>query len=297
MTSIDKRPNVFLAGAPKCGTTSLANWLAAHPQCYVSSPKEPHFFGDFLRKRMTLDQYDKLFAEAGPAQKVRIDASTSYFTIPYAIAEILEYRPDARFVVMLRNPVDLVYSLYSEVFYGGAETASSFEDAWRLQKDRKQGTGIPLSCNNPSMLFYRDQALLGQAMSNLLEQVGRERVHWIFTEDLKHDPQRCYRDVLEFLGLDDDGREAFPVMNRAKRHKYPAMNRALRTLGLWRSRLGLPGFGIRTALNRKAKVEAKREPLSEEFRRELYSSFEEDIHLLEQLTGRDLSGWAPKHST
>lgn len=296
MTNTDRQPNVFLAGAPKCGTTSLANWLAAHPQCYVSSPKEPHFFGDFLRKHMTQGQYEKLFAEARPVHKARIDASTSYFTMPHAIAEILDYRPDARFVVMLRNPVDLVYSLYSEVFYGGAETASSFEDAWRMQKDRKQGNRIPLSCNNPAMLFYRDQALLGQALSNLIEQVGRERVHWIFMEDLKNDPKQCYRGVLGFLGLDDDGRDDFPAMNRAKRHKYPALNRVLRTLGLWRSRLGLPGLGLRAALNRNAKVEARREPLSEEFRRELYSSFAEDIQLLEQLTGRDLSGWAPKHS-
>lgn len=288
-----QKPNVFLAGAPKCGTTSLANWLAGHPQCYVTPKKEPHFFGDFLCNRASLAKYEQLFEGATDEHKVRVDASTSYFTMPEAIREALSYSPDARFIVMLRNPVDLVHALHSENLFHGSESQDDFEQAWRLQEARVRGYQIPLSCNNPTMLLYRDQSLLGQALQHLLAQVDRSKVCWVFMEDLNADPRQCYLQVLDFLGLKDDGREQFAAMNTAKRHRLPHLNRVLRIFGIWRKRLGIPGLGIRAALNQYSRVDAEREPLDPAFRWELYLSFADDIRLLEQLTGRNLSGWVP----
>src|SRR6056297_106471 len=295
MTKHIKKPNVFLAGAPKCGTTSFAHWLGTHPQCYVSPKKEPHFFGDFMRNGMETNEYEKLFFGASENHAVRIDASTSYFTKPEAISQILDYNPEARFIIMLRNPIELAYSLHAEVLYGGAETINSFEKAWHLQEARRNGRKIPISCQNPEMLLYRDQALLGSALQNLLAQAGKDRVHWIFLEDLKKDPRQCYLDVVGFLGLEDDGRNEFPSLNRSKRHRFPVLNRVLRTIGRMRSATGLPGIGIRKTLNQYAKVEAERPPLRENFKREIYESFRDDIKLLAGLTNRNLSHWTPQN--
>src|SRR5690606_8196847 len=112
----------------------------------------------------------------------------------------------AKFIVMLRNPVDLAYSWHGECLYLGRESEKSFEKAWMLQEIRRQGKRIPLSCSNPSMLFYRDQALLGKAMENILALAGKDKVHWIFMDDLRSDPSGCYRETLRFLEVDDDGR-------------------------------------------------------------------------------------------
>jgi hypothetical protein len=289
-----RRPNVFLAGAPKCGTTSLANWLAGHPQCFVSPRKEPHYFSDFLKVNMSIDAYEKLFVSATQDQLVQIDASTSYFTSPVAISKILHYQPGARFIIMLRNPIDLVYSLHSEFLYLGIENVDDFALAWRLQGDRRKGRSVPSSCNNSEMLLYRDQALLGKAMEALLSAVGRERVHWIFMEELGTNPRQVYLNVLDHLGLEDDGRKDFPVMNQSKKHRFPIANRVLRTIGLWRSRMGLPGLGVRTWLNHNAKVVAPRAPLSSDMRAHLYKSFQHDIELLQSLVSRDLSQWRPE---
>ncbi len=295
MINHKKNPNVFLAGAPKCGTTSFAHWLGTHPQCYVSPQKEPHFFGDFLRKGMEINEYEKLFSDASKNHVARIDASTSYFTKPEAISQIQDYNPEARFIVMLRNPIELAYSLHSECLYSGQENVTDFKKAWHLQEERRNGRKVPISCQNLEMLLYRDQALLGSALQNLLTQAGKARVLWIFIEDLKKDAGRCYLDVLGFLGLEDDGRNEFPPLNRSKRHRFPVLNRVLRTLGRVRSATGLPGIGIRKTLNQYAKVEAERPPLHVNFKWELYESFRNDIQLLEALTSRNLSHWAPQN--
>jgi hypothetical protein len=288
-----KKPNVFLAGAPKCGTTSLAHWLSDHPQCYVVPGKEPHFFGDFLKRKMSSSEYLRLFSGATSGHKARIDASTSYFTKEAAIDEILAFNSHARFIVMLRNPVELVYSWHSECLFLGREIETDFRTAWRLQDSRMKGISVPYSCENPEMLCYRAQALLGKSLRYLIARVGADKVHYIFMDDLRRNPKRCYENVLEFLSLENDGRNEFPVKNRAKRHRFPRLNRVLRAAGSVASKVGMPRFGIRTYLSRFATVEARREPLPYDFRRQLYEEFRADVRLLEQLTGRDLSLWDP----
>ena len=288
-----KKPNVFLAGAPKCGTTSMAHWLSTHPQCFVSPKKEPHFFGDFLRKCMTMQEYEKLFLNAPSNCDAIIDASTSYFTMPEAIDAILAYQPDAKFIIMLRNPIDLVYSLHSENLFLGREKEVEFANAWELQDLRREGRYVPVSCQNPKMLLYRDQALLGQALSYLLERVERHQIHWIFFEDLATKPANCYQEVLSFLGLPNDNRQHFNSLNQSKIHRYPELNRILRTLGIWRAKLGLPGIGLRARFNRGVATPKERTPLTPEMRWELYQAFHNDIELLSQLTKRNLSNWMP----
>lgn len=290
-------PNVFLAGAPKCGTTSLASWLSTHPKCFVTPKKEPHFFGDYLRRNMSISEYEGLYADAPQNAVIRLDASTSYFTMPEAVDQILSYCPEARFILMLRNPIDLVYSLHSESLYLGRENITSFEKAWNAQGLRRVGKKVPLSCSNSSMLLYRDQAMLGKSMRYLLRQHPAELVHWVFMEDLQYNPKMVYREVMKFLGLDDDGRENFPKKNSSKRHRFPRINRVLRMLGRARDNLGLPGMGIRRAFNKNLRVETPREPLTLETRRMLYSAFSEDIDILERLTRRDLSHWNPDHQS
>jgi len=246
-----------------------------------------------MRNDLSIEEYERLFCAAKPEHVVRVDASTSYLTQPTAIKRILEYRSDPKFIVLLRNPVDLSYSLHSETLYRGGEEINDFREAWRLQGKRRTGKNIPRSCQNRDMLLYYEQSLLGHALDQLLKYAGRSCVHWMFVEDLGRNPGCCYRALLGFLGLEDDGRKEFPHLNKSKRHRFPRLNRATRILGRWRAKSGLPGLGVRDALNRYARVEAERPPLSEEFRWELYQAFYEDIRLLSRLTGRDRSHWTP----
>jgi hypothetical protein len=120
---IDGRwPDFFEVGAPRAGTTSLWDDLDRHPQIFMSPLKEPHFFcsykPDFVPTVSDEDDYLRLFADARPGQ-LRGEASPSYLRDTQAPTAIARVRPDARIVVMLRDPVARAYSEYwHRVRYG-----------------------------------------------------------------------------------------------------------------------------------------------------------------------------------
>ena len=111
------KPNLFIVGAPKCGTTFLYHYLKQHPEIYFPDFKEPHFFGsDLIRKNgaydLSLNNYKSLF---NSDKKIIGEASTFYIFSKNAAKEIYDFNPDAKIIIMLRNLVDLAYSLHSQL--------------------------------------------------------------------------------------------------------------------------------------------------------------------------------------
>lgn len=287
-----KRPNVFLVGAPKCGTTSLANWLARHPDCYLPPEKEPHYFDDYLKRGMSLADYEGLYSAATDRQSILIDASTSYLSDEGAIAAILQYEPEAKFIAMVRNPVEMAPSFHEEVYFRGAEVESVFWKAWGLQAERALGRKMPASCQNPRMLQYATMCMLGRQIARAEQLVPKGQLLVVVLEDLKNFPRNEYLRILGFLGIPDDGRIEFPVHNSAKANKYQALTRWLRAAGIVKERLGLrKKFGVRSALMKAGRVERSRVALDGEVRLALIDEFRDDVKLLSGVLGRDLSHW------
>src|SRR5438445_6171777 len=103
-----RKPNLFIIGAPKCGTTSLADWLRQHPAVFVpAGQNEPNFFNtDHVERfRLTLAEYERLFEAAGNHSKYVCEKSVWYLSSSEAVPNILEYAPAAKFIVCIRNPV------------------------------------------------------------------------------------------------------------------------------------------------------------------------------------------------
>lgn len=98
-----KEPNFFIIGAPKCGTTSLAHWLAQHPEVFMSPVKEPHYFStDFpLTSWRDPDDYHSLFEGADTHHKAVGEASVWYLRSREAVPQIEAHYPGARYIVML----------------------------------------------------------------------------------------------------------------------------------------------------------------------------------------------------
>ena len=74
------RPNFFIVGAPKCGTTALSHYLRQHPRIFFSLPKEPHYFAtDLPRYRMVTHEpaYLEYFRGAGPQHTAVGEGSVS----------------------------------------------------------------------------------------------------------------------------------------------------------------------------------------------------------------------------
>lgn len=286
-----KRPNLFIIGAPKCGTTSMANWLAGHPACHLPETKEPYFFTQYRRPMLTLDQYEALYANAGEEHAILLDASTDNYENVESIWRILDYQPAARFIMMLRDPVEMAYSLYQEHCKLGLIADSTFEIAWTNQEKRHEASRRVLD-SDPRLFLYKERCLLGKHLKNLMHVVPENRLHLIFFDDLKRDPQMCYRNVLKFCGLAHDGREDFTTYNKGRETRYPKLNALLHKLGNIRSALGIKGgLGVASLLRDKMIMTDVRSPLPSELSRKLSEAFTEDIALLSHITGRDLSHW------
>lgn len=291
-----KRPNFFIVGAPKCGTTSLAAWLSEHPQIYMSPVKEPHYFNrDGMYLTETLQDYDALFAGAAEKHLAVGEASTHYLYSREAVPGILDYQPDARFIVCIRNPITMAPSLHAERLWQGVETVGDFERAWRLQGVRRQGKHIPATVRrDPERLQYGAYCRLGEQVDRLLSHARADRVLLLVLDDIAQQPQQEYQKALEFLGIDPlSYLPEFTVYNQRKAARFTGLSYAARRLSQIRRALGfrkpLNLYGrIQSSLN---SAEPEKFSLSPQLRSELTAYFEPDIHVLERLLGRDLSCW------
>lgn len=285
------KPNFFIIGAPKCGTTAMSEYLRSHPDVFFSNPKEPHYFSNDLVTKYRVSsesEYLSLFSGAS-GKKVIGEGSVHYLQSKTALRKIMEFNPSARFVAMVRNPVDLAYSWHSEARYTEGETVKNFMEAWRLQPDRIAGNGIPSGCKDSRLLHYSEVASVGDQLCRAIETVGRDRIKIIIFDDFIHDSRVVYRDVLDFLGLDDDGRDSFPVINDSKIVKSEKMMRLGHFVARTKKRFGITsGTGLLEFLNVSKK---KREALPVDFRRELVAHFLPQVEKVEALLGRQLPAW------
>lgn len=290
-----RKPNFFIVGAPKCGTTSLAAWLADHPQIFFCPQKEPHFFNlDSARRGIySLEKYERLFDRA-TADHIGIgEGSTNYLYSKEAISAIRQYNRAARFIAMVRNPIDMAYSLHGELLVNGDENIQDFEKAWRLQDARSAGRNIPKTCADPHRLFYGGLCKVGQQLERLFDVVPKEKVLLIRLENVIENPRAQYLRVLEFLGVGDDGRTSFPAHNSARERRFRIFWQAMKLLGTNLHSIGIrpPRNEIFERLRARSVKTSPRSQLTPNMRRELSSYFESDIILLEQITGWDLTHW------
>lgn len=288
-----RRPNLFILGAPKCGTTSLAHWLSEHPGIFMSPVKEPRFFDTDARAvgGYSKDEYEKLFSAADERHRWLAEGSTAYLRSTAAVENIMAYAEDPRFIVCVRNPIDMVVSLHGERIKQGVETETDFERAWRLQEERRQGRLVPRLCVNVDELLYGPTCRVGHQLERVLAQVGADRVLVVVLDDIKADPGREYRRVLDFLDLPDDGRTRFSAENEAL-YLPPLLAGSLRFAALAKRWLRIrPGTGVTTLVRRALGHPPVKSPLSPELRSELCAYFRDDVAKLGVLLSRDLSHW------
>lgn len=289
-------PDFMIIGAPKCGTTSLAGWLGLHPKVFLADPKEPaHFSSDINTVGAIRDEqaYGKLFADA-LGTHLSGEASTMYLRSRVAVPNILKARGDTKFIVCLRNPIEMMPSVHMQLLQGGREAILEPAEAWAARLDRRKDERLPGFCPEPADLDYEAACKLGEQVERLLDHAPRDQVHFVFSEDMRQDPRSSYGGVLEFLGLEDDGRYDFATFNVRKAPRSPRLARLIATASELRRKAvpsqKLSGLGSKIARLNRQSVQPPR-AMSDELRTELAAAFAEDIHLLGHLTDRDLSSW------
>jgi hypothetical protein len=294
MPDKSRKPNLFIIGAPKCGTTSLSSYLSDHPNLYFSNPKEPQYFNfDFANRiHKSLSSYMKLFEGVEDCHHVVAEGSTHYLFSQSAVPEIIKFNPDAKFIVMLRNPVDMTYSLHGEIYFNGAENIEDFETAWKLCEKRSRGFEVPKGCPDVKFLFYDQWGLLGEQVKRLLDTVSKSHVKFIVFDEFIAQTDQIYRDVLGFLKLKENQNIEFSVHNANKGFKNVKIENVRKVLSEIKSRSGIKkSFGILKKVKKYNTLQFERKPLSESFKAELKEYFRSDIILLSHLIEKNLDDW------
>ena len=289
----EKLPNFFIIGAPKAGTTALSEYLREHPQVFFSEPKEPHYFNDDFSARHTYDYetYLSYFSNVQPEHKAIGEGSVFYLYSKNAVKNILDKVSDAKIIVMLRNPLELVPSLHMEAIDSHGENIYDIEKAWNMQDSRMKGKYLPKTTLYKEALYYGELAKLGKQVSRLFSLVPKERVHVIIFDDFKKNTENEYFNVLKFLEVDDYMPISFEKINASKGYKNIFLKKGMNSVAYIKRILGIKkglGLGIGNKIQKWNTVNQKRKPISDEFRNELVNYFYEDVKLLSSLIDRDL---------
>jgi hypothetical protein len=310
-------PNFFLVGAPKAGTTSLYHYLDQHPQIYMSPVKEPHYFSEEIRFENFTEELQSLtvpklaaFREyiEGPmstkfsaglvadwADYVRLfrgvrgeaaigEASVSYLWSPTAAHNIARHFPEARILIMLRNPVELAFSNY----LAGASLADSYfpfhghVEAALKSKSTRIGKLYP----------FLEFGLYYEQVRRYFALFPRECVGVHLYDEYVREPARLLQDIFRFLHVDTHF-----VPNLSRKHMQPRVPRsyfakqALERVGLWQMAGALMPSPIRPLLRRIAFQSRSALQIDPADRARLLAFYRDDIRKLADLLGRDLSAW------
>ena len=309
-----------IVGAPRCGTTTLARLLESHPSVSFSNVKEPHFFSrvdladlsDDALEDVVAGQYlARYFPAIDNNAEVMAEASVSYLYAPERLLPLLRLWPEAKFIIAVRDPLELVPSLHQRLLYQGDETVSDPEEAWKLIGQRRMGRKVPRTCLDSRQLLYDEAARLGKHVSRFFEIVGRDRCEVVVFDDLKADPEAVQARLLNFLDLPSAplpakrkhrARHGFRIGWLQRLLKRPPVARTVLAGEVFRQRVANkphrdPSWLSRKVLDtRRALLHWNRVPappidLSPAFRREIRQTLQHDTLLLGELLGRDLRHW------
>lgn len=281
-------PNFFIAGAPRCGTTSLHAWLQTIPGIYMSRIKEPNFFSrqviadnhPLLKPIRDEQQYLKLFSAAGDA-KIVGEASPKYLEDPGAPALIDRTVPGAKILVSLRDPVERYYSNYLMVRNNRPSMGSLMSEIER---------GIAHE-DNPSLPIVPPRTGLYAAHIERYRRIfGNARFKVVIFEELVRDIPGTLRDIVGFLGLDHDVSSfAEPAQREHSEARGPLVRYLFGNRVISRASEALIPFRVRKWVRNTVLVKRVAKPAMDSTAREfLVRYYRDDVGCLEAQLGRRL---------
>lgn len=230
------KPNLFIVGQPKTGTTALHQFLGQHPEIYMSSIKEPHFFcADFhlesdraYGKQRFYDfrsesAYLQLFSKAKNV-KIAGESSTNYLYSQVAAEKIHNFNADAKIIIVLREPAQFLYSLHSHYVKFTEENEPDFLTALALETKRQQEEALSPRVTSPSYLYYSQRVQYYQQVKRYCDRFKPEQIKVILFEEFKSENERIFREILEFLGVQPNFTPEYAAINVNKEVKFKAIN-------------------------------------------------------------------------
>jgi hypothetical protein len=182
----NKRIDFLLIGAQKSGTTSLYQYLVAHPQVFMPKAKEVEFFSDDSRFSRGLEWYWNTYFSAAPAEARKGEATTQYMMYPDVPKRIRDAFPDVRLIAILRNPIDRAFSHYRMM-------------AMRGEERRPFAECVKEVVGQDEYLRFGEY---GRILTEYLMHFDRRQLCVLFAEELARAPAAQIAHAFEFIGVD-----------------------------------------------------------------------------------------------
>lgn len=227
-------PSWFIVGGQRCGSSSLYEYMVAHPLIARSAVKEIHYYDNnyqrgasWYRAYFPTRLYARLTAMRLGREPLVGDATPYYMAHPHAPGRIAKEHPSAKILVVLRNPVDRAYSHFFHERGIGHEPLEIFEDALDREPERLKGQEERMLTDPKYYSFahqnfsYVTRGCYAQQLERLFTLFPRGNVRVLSSGELSKDTARTMAGVFEFLGLPSNGQENFRHENA---RSYPPMN-------------------------------------------------------------------------
>ena len=310
------KPNFLIVGAVKAGTTSLHEYLQMHPQVYMSPVKETNYFSDadmlfdhfnvdyrqdinvaldkYLAGPMdtkihiahvrTAEQYALLFKNVSNELAIG-EVSNSYLYCPGTAARIRAELPDAKIVMILRNPIERLYSQFlMNVKLGKIAERDLLKEIAADQAKAIKGWGV-------SHLYLEVGAYYAQ-VKRYFDLFPKEQIKVMFYDDYKLDPKAAMRDLFTFLGVDP----AFEP-DMSQRYNEAGMPR-FGKLNYWLTQIGVYGLvkrlfsaGLKEKLKSLIYTRKNIPTIQPEEKAWLVEYYKVDVQNLSKLINKDLNHW------
>lgn len=293
------RPNFFIIGAMKSGTTSLHSYLHGHPDIFMCHPKEPSYFVDRSQLKVIWPEMEKrgywkseeaylaLFEDAGPVPVIG-ESSTNYTKLNFVTGvpeRLASFAPDAKLLYIMRDPVERTISHY-----------------WH--NVQLHGESRPLSRAVKEDAHYMEVSYYAMQLKAFLKVFPQEQIKTLVFEEFKKDPSGTLKDIYTWLGVRDD----FTPDNLEKKYNESPSSMKQATAGgilysirysrLWSAMGPLIPPKLRSFARKLSEREVRRHDVNNDevidFLRPIQ---QQQVAELEELLNRDFKAWSTLYGT
>lgn len=300
---MNKKVNLFLIGAPKCGTTSLAKYLSLHEKIFLPKIKEPHYFAikhilpPISGYIQSINKYNELYNfDVTDKMEYFLDASVWYYSKKEIAQELYNYNPLSKIILIIRNPYDAIRSLFIHRAMALQEDCIDINEAIKLEDSRKKGKNIPVSLKKTAQgLFYVENYKYAQKIENYYNIFGKENVKVLFFDDLIQNKKQIFDDIFNFLSLknDIDLNLTKDVFNKSIIYRNNIVNKFIKFVPKTMKRRFSSIY--RKYIDEKINQLVPKNTIIDEYNNEilelLKSVYTPEIEALEELLNIDLKNW------
>ena len=269
-----KKVKYFIIGAPKSGTTSLRSILNEYFDTYIPSPVEPNYFCDDLTQNIKKFKYTSFFKK-NKKKKILGEKSTWYLASKNAVKNIQRYNSEAKFIAIIRNPVDMFFSLHNLLCALNIENETDPEKAWKLSLNKKRK-------KKNFLLDYEYMCKTGSQLKYFKKKMHiKKNLMIVSFDDFISNQQITVFKIAKFLNL-----KLIKKYDKINVKENPSLNNFLMKISNFNNKIikiRIVQSLIRIFLIKFNIIISKRENKNFTFKKKLYNYFSDEIKIISKI--------------